>query len=55
VHAVGPDVDVVLAGQRSLTPRLVLLLPDGLEPGDGRRRQVSTTLSVRLECVPERS
>ena len=37
---VGPrDVDVVLARQRPLAPRLMVGLPDGLEPGDGRRRQ----------------
>ena len=39
VDAVGPDVDVVLARQRPLAPGLVLVLPDGLEPGDGRGRQ----------------
>jgi hypothetical protein len=35
MDAVGPDVDVVLAGQRPLAPGVVFLLPDGLEPGDG--------------------
>jgi hypothetical protein len=50
VHAVGPDVDVALAGQRPLTPGVVVLLPGGLEPGDGRRRQVG---GVDAEDRPE--
>jgi hypothetical protein len=50
VDAVGPDVDVVLARQRPLAPRLVILLPDRLEPGDGGRRQVGC---VRAEDRPE--
>ena len=40
VDAVGPDVDVTLARQRPLAPRLMVGLPDGLEPGDGRGREV---------------
>ena len=39
VHAVGPDVDVLLALQRSLAPLLVFFFPDCLEPGDRRGRQ----------------
>jgi site-specific DNA recombinase len=40
VHPVGPDVDVMLPLQRPLRPCLVILLPDGLQAGDGRRREV---------------
>src|SRR5262249_34398266 len=39
VHAVGPDVDVLLAGQRALAPVVVLVLPQPLEARDGRGRQ----------------
>lgn len=46
VDAVGPDVDVVLARQRSLAPVVVLLLPEALQPGDGGGRQ---PLGVRAQ------
>src|SRR5262249_33817917 len=39
VHAVGPDVGILLASQRAFAPVLVLLFPDALESGDGGRRQ----------------
>jgi site-specific DNA recombinase len=50
VDAVGPDVDVMLARQRPLAPGLMVLLPGGLQPGDGRRRQVG---GVGAEDRPE--
>jgi site-specific DNA recombinase len=39
VHAVGPDVDVVLALQAPLAPGGELVLPGRVEPGDGGRRE----------------
>jgi hypothetical protein len=35
VNPIGPDIDVLLALQRTLRPLVVLLLPDLLEPRDG--------------------
>lgn len=54
MHAIGPDVDVVLARQRPLAPRFVILLPDRLEPGDGRGREVRCVgAEDRLEGLGE--
>jgi site-specific DNA recombinase len=39
MHAVGPDVDVPLALERSLAPGVVFALPGRLEPGDRGRRE----------------
>ncbi len=39
MHAVGPDVDVLLPLQGPLAPGPMFLLPGRLEPGDGVRRE----------------
>jgi site-specific DNA recombinase len=50
VHPVGPHGDVPRARQRPLRPGLVVLLPDGPQTGDGRRREVG---GVGAEDRPE--